>query len=228
MGTSKGYIPPKSQEWRIAKSSVTKMVNSNDTNNGTQKAIRDYAKAYSSTHLGKSNLGVVIGNMLDFLQNISENGLNEALDNLGLSNLVDKEIGEIYIGLIDYFCKENSTIEDSVIRECCLDIFEDNNIINIDDLSNLNPQEFILDFIIKYIQVNFEVSFFEKILGLYKDISTANKKIQEVKQYIDENIRYIYEFEEIIDIDWLGQDGITFINKKCRECYDILASLEEE
>ena len=42
MGTSKGYIPPKNDNWKKAKASITRMVNTEDKKEGIKKAISEY------------------------------------------------------------------------------------------------------------------------------------------------------------------------------------------
>lgn len=228
MGTSKGYIPPKNQEWRKAKTSVTRMITGNDTIVGIKSAVSEYAKAYSLTHLNNSKVGYAVGNLIGFLFNIKENGLEDTLHKEGLENLIGKSNEEIYLGLIDYFCEDNSTIEDSVIRECIVEIFNDNDIVDFEDMDKLDGNNFIKDFIIKYIQVNFEVAFSEKIQGLSESIEESKLRIKEVNQYIDDTIRNLYDVDKLLGINWRGQDGANFINKKCKECYELIMIFEEE
>lgn len=228
MGTSKGYIPPKNQQWKIAKSSVTRMVNGTDRVGGGRGAVSEYAKAYLSTHLNNSKVGVVAGNVLGFLLGAKEYGLEEALHKEGLGYLVGKNSDEIFLGLIDYFCEGNSTIEESVIRECVVEIFNDNNIVNFEDMDNLDANSFIQSFIIKYIQVNFEVAFTEKVQGLCRNIEDGKARIKEVNQHIDDTIRNLYTADELININWRGHEGEDFINKKCKQCYELIMIFEEE
>lgn len=227
MGTSKGYIPPKNEEWKKAKSSITRMINGNDRVDGIKKAVSNYAEAYLSTHINASSIGSVGGKVLSFLENSKEYGLDRALYDEGLGDLVGKSNGEICNGLINYFCSNNTSIDDGIIRECLTDIFDDKEIIDFKDLDKLNNQEFLTEFIIKYIQVNFEVAFSEKVQGLCNNIDEANDKIQDVKEYIDDKIRNTYKIEDLLKINWKGNEGKSFIDKKCKECYRLLQLLEE-
>lgn len=228
MGTSKGYIPPKNREWKTAKMSVSRMINGNGRKEGVKKAVSEYAKAYSSTHLNSSKIGVVAGKALDFFLNAKTKGLNSALKEKGLDALIGKSNEEIYLGLIEYFCTDNSTIEESVLRECVVEVLSNNDVLDLEDLDKFDGNKFIEDFIIKYIQVNFEVAFFEKIQGLCGSIKEANLRIKEINEYIDDSIRNLYEEEELLHIDWKGAEGISFINEKCRKCYELLMLFEEE
>ncbi|NGT94384.1 hypothetical protein [Clostridium perfringens] len=228
MGTSKGYIPPKSKEWRNSKTAVSRMINGNDNVEGVKKAVSEYAKAYSSTHLPLSKAGALISDMLGFFSEVKVNGLNNTLKREGLDNLIGKSNEEIYFGLIEYFCTDNSTIEDSVLRECVVDVLSDNEIVDLENLEKLDGNKFIEDFIIKYIQVNFEVAFAEKVQGLCDSVDESKSKIREVNIYIDDTIRNLYKREEIVNINWRGEEGKLFIDKKCRECYELLMLFEEE
>ena len=228
MGTSKGYIPPKSKEWRNAKAAVSRMINGSDRVEGIKNAVSDYAKAYSSTHLPFSKASALVSDILGFFSDVKVNGLDNTLAREGLDNLIGKSNEEIYFGLIEYFCTDNATIEDSVLRECVVDVLIDNEIVDLDNLEELDGNKFIEDFIIKYIQVNFEVSFAEKVQGLCDSVDESKSKIKEVNRYIDDNIRNLYNREEIVNINWRGEEGKRFIDKKCKECYELLMLFEEE
>ena len=227
MGTSKGYIPPKSKEWRNAKTAVSRMINDSDTAEGIKNAVSEYAKAYSSTHLPLSKAGALISDMLGFFSDVKMNGLDNTLIGEGLGNLIGKSNEEIYLGLIEYFCTDNATIEDSVLRECVVDVLSDNEIVDLENLEELDGDKFIEDFIIKYIQVNFEVSFAEKVQGLCDNVDESKAKIRDINRYIDDNIRNLYNREEIVNINWRGKEGKGFIDKKCRECFELLMLFEE-
>lgn len=227
MGTSKGYIPPKNKEWKNAKSAVTKMINADEKSLGIKNAVSEYAKAYSTTHLGNSKLGAVSGNVIGFLLNAKYYGLDKALSDEGLDFLVGKPIDEIYIGLTNYFCTDNSTLDENVIRDCVIEIFTDNNIVDFEDLDKLDGSILLQNFIIKYIQINFEVAFTEKINGLCETLEKAKSNIEDVKQYIDDTIRNLYEMDELLEINWRGKEGEEFINKRCKECYELIEAFEE-
>lgn len=227
MGTSKGYIPPKNKEWKNAKAAITRMINSNEKSSAIKSAVSDYANAYSSTHLGNSKLAAVSGNVIGFLLNAKNYGLDKALSDEGLDFLIGKPTDEIYIGLTDYFCRNNATIDESIIRDCIIEIFTDNNIVDFEDLDKLDGNTLLQNFIIKYIQINFEVAFTEKIYGLCENLERAKSSIEDVKQYIDDTIRNLYEMDELLGINWRGNEGKDFINKKCKECYELIEAFEE-
>lgn len=227
MGTSKGYIPPKNKEWKNAKAAVTRMINGDEKSLGIKSAVSEYANAYSSTHLSNSKLGAVSGNVIGFLLNAKNHGLDKALSDEGLDFLVGKPTDEIYIGLTDYFCTDNATIDENVIRDCIIEIFTDNNIVDFDDLDKLDGNILLQNFIIKYIQINFEVAFTEKIYGLCENLEKAKSYIEDVKQYIDDTIRNSCKMDELLGINWKGKEGQAFINKKCKECYELIEAFEE-
>lgn len=227
MGTSKGYIPPKNKEWRKAKSDVTRMVNGSEGSEGVKKVVSSYATAYLSTQMGLSSMGKVAGQVLGFLGDLKTNGLNHALLSEGLNELIGKDNEEICNGLINYFCGENKSIDDGVVRDCLVEVFEDKEIIDLDDIDKIGSNEFLIEFIIKYIQFNFEVAFSEKILGLFPNIDEANNKVSEVKMYIDDKLRNMYEKQELLEIDWRSEEGIRFINERCEESYKLLEIFEE-
>lgn len=222
MGTSKGYIPPTTTEWRSAKSSVTRMIKSEDTTSEIKNAVGKYAKAIQSTNGGVYYSANFINDFICFLNSVNNQGLDIALDSIGLSALIGKDTRVIYNSVIDYFCELNSNIQDCIINECFIDILEEHGIFDLENLNSINVNEFILSFIIKYIQINFDVSFHEKIQGLSETLSECQKYIDLVNEYIDNTIRINYNSEKIISYDWNSEAGTNFINAQCKECYDLL------
>ena len=51
--------------------------------------------------------------------------------------------------------------------------------------------------------------------------------VNDVKQYIDDTIRNLYEMDELLGINWKGKEGKDFIDKKCKECYELIQAFEE-
>ena len=63
-----------------------------------------------------------------------------------------------------------------------------------------------------------------------REISSKDKAksyIKDVKQYIDDTIRNLYEMDELLGINWKGKEGKDFIDKKCKECYELIQAFEE-
>ena len=71
------------------------------------------------------------------------------------------------------------------------------------------------------------MSFTEKIQGLYNDIESSKKLINDVNDYIHDNIRNLYDIGELLEINWRSQQGEEFIKHKCSECYELMKSLQE-
>lgn len=91
MGTSKGYIAPKNEQWRQAKGAVTRMMKGSRSSVGINKAISKYADAYMSTHLSKSNVSVVAGGLMNFISAANKYGAESAAKDIGLDSLLDKK-----------------------------------------------------------------------------------------------------------------------------------------
>ena len=71
------------------------------------------------------------------------------------------------------------------------------------------------------------MAFTEKIYGVCENQHKAKFYIKDVKQYIDDTIRNLYEMDELLGINWRGKEGQDFINKKCKECYELIQAFEE-
>ena len=176
MGTSKGYLPPTSIEWKNAKGSLTTHMNcfSNHQKDNSHrgKAVSDYAKAHDSGNkygaVGKAGSKVI-----GLFQLINEQGIENALNEVGLSHLIGKSSSEVFNGLINYFSEGDGTIEDAIVRDSITQLLTNLDINGIEDLGQVSGENVLIDFIVTYIQVDFRTQFFEKI--------QANRSIEESK-----------------------------------------------
>ncbi|WPC42847.1 hypothetical protein [Clostridium sp. JS66] len=228
MGTSKGYIPPKDEHWRKAKLSVTNMVKNRMDKSFISKAVADYGQAYTKTNLNNSVIVSAGARLMDFISLFNDFGFEKALDEVGLSNLVGKDSIEVYLGLLDYFSGDNSTVDKSIVRDCMADILENMDLEGKDDLDKIDGDELLKDFIIKYIQFGFQVSFSEKIEGLVDDIDEMNQIINDVNEYIEVSIVDNYKTLELSEINWKAEEGLSFVKDRCNEAFDILITLRGE
>jgi hypothetical protein len=232
MGTSKGYLPPKGFLWKDAKTAITNMAKNNFNNESVSKALNKYVGARRSTSGSNSGqqynkqMAVSGAKALNFVNLYNSYGLNGTLQQLGLSNLIGKSNEEIYLGLVDYFAPNADTFEDSIVRDCMVEILDDFELFDKEkDENKISDKEFLLGFFIKYIQKSFISNFFEKIQGLCKNIEETNRAIKEVKNYIRVTIETEFTVEDLAGINWTSAQGERFINSKCEEVFNIFKIL---
>jgi len=228
MGTSKGYIPPKSPKWRQAKTAITRMSKGTYNRDDAKKAISRFADAYATTHLPNSNISLVAGGVVNFLHSIGTNGLEETAKSLGLDSLLDKEGLELYKGIIDYFARDFSSTDGEIIRDSLSETLKGLEIETFDDLANITSEEFLIDFIVNFAIKNFEFCFSEKILSNQEMACNYDRIIDDVSIIIENKIVTDIEINNSLQIDYLSKDGQDYIKSICKECFDSLKFIEED
>jgi hypothetical protein len=235
MGTSKGYLPPKGFLWKDTKLAVTNMCKNNYSSESIGNALSNYVQARTSgngssgsesnTNQSKS-ASKSVSKALNFISSFNENGLNGALENLGISVLIGKSSEEIYNGLIDYFAPDSNTIEDTISRECMTEILDDFKIVNLEeDFKPISGEDFFMNFMVKYVQKSFISNFFEKIQGLCTNIEGTNSAIKEIKNYIRVTLETDFTVEQLLSIDLTSNQGEQFISGKCEDAFDVFRIL---
>ncbi|MDI3545148.1 MAG: hypothetical protein PWP68_565 [Rikenellaceae bacterium] len=228
MGTSKGYLPPKGHLWRDAKRAVTNMVNNNFESNLIGKAVSKYIQA---TRLGNGSISAnkqqVISNAgakaASFISLAQSKGFNEALNQVGLKHLIGKSNEEIYMGLLDYFTGNGSSLDEFIVRDSMAELMKELFLDVTDDkdfgelINELDINKFIKDLIIKFVQKDFLANFSEKIEGKCNSIDEYKNAEKNIKDFIRLKIDSCYTVEELSEIDWNGVEGINFIKSRCSE-----------
>lgn len=226
MGTSKGYIPPKNEQWRQAKGAVTRMMKDSRSSAGISKAISKYADAYMSTHLSKSNVSVVAGGLMNFISAANKYGTENAAKDIGLDSLLDKKGNELYKGLIDYFARDFSTTDMQIIRESLSETLKRLEIETFKDFEQINSEEFLIEFIIQFAIKNFETCFAEKIFTNSELSKDYDRVMDDVGSAIENRIVADIQLEKKFDLDYTSKEGQAYISSVCKDCYADLKRME--
>lgn len=238
MGTSKGYLPPTGHLWSGAKRAVTNMAKNNFGRESVGKAISKFANAKTSSNGGSSsafsNFSISGAKAINFLNYAKQYGFDEALREVGLQNLIGKKNDEVYVGLLDYFSGEGSTLDKNVVRDSMSEVLKENMDDITDDkdyddiIANIDINKFIIDFITAFTQKSFLTNFSEKIEGLCKNLDEYISAENNIKDFIRVEIERKYNFEDLSKIDWKGEQGKEFINKKCSDAYEIFKMWKDD
>lgn len=238
MGTSKGYLPPTGYLWSDAKRAVTAMARNNFQGSGIGRAVSKFADATmsgkSSASGGLNSFASSASSAIGFFDYVGQYGFNEALNKVGLQNLVGKSNEEIYIGLLDYFSGDGSSIEKNITRDSMSELLKEqfldmNDEDDYDDIiANMDMNKFIKDFIIKFIQKSFLTNFSEKIEGLCKNLDEYVTAENNIKDFIKIEIDKKYTYEELSKVDWNGSEGKSFMNAKCEKAFEIFRIWKED
>lgn len=227
MGTSKGYIPPKSPEWKQAKGAITSMARGTYDGETAKKAISKFAEAFVSTHLPKSNVADVAGGFLNFLQSINNEGVKQAAERYGLNNLLDKSGNDLYIGILDYFSRDIGTIDGQIIRNSLYEALKELGVDTFEDLSQVDSSEFLITFLIDFAINNFDECFSEKILSNQDNIKNYEQILENVESIISSKILSDVHIHDVLKMDFLSIEGQNYIKSVCTECFNCLVALKE-
>ena len=116
MGTSKGYIAPTRIEWSNSKKAVTQMLHNRNIDSFTKVASK-FATAMKTDTNNKSIFSKAASGILGFSKNISDYGLNYALNQINRSDLIGKSSSEIWNELFNEYTNNSSTAEEALAAD---------------------------------------------------------------------------------------------------------------
>lgn len=232
MGTSKGYLPPTGYLWTKAKRSVTNMVNHNFESESMGKAVGNYARAVSGgsdrSHRSRVTRLAEVGSRAgEFFGIAQSEGIESALEKIGLADLTDRDSVEVYAGLLDYLTGNGSTLDDSVVRDSMSEVLKEEIERQLDEkeigeiIEQIDMENFFMELITKFIQKDFLLLFAEKIQAKCGSVKKYKEAEQQIKTFIKKQISDGYVYKDISKIDWSGTQGKEFIEKRCNEVFTV-------
>jgi len=237
MGTSKGYTPPTGYLWADSKRAVTNMVRNDFSPLSIGKAISSFSRALSNglanAQTPASQMAAVGARAVNFIESVREFGFEETLKKSGLLHLQNLAPDELRLGLLNYFSgSEHSLYEDiaqqslrELMRELLVDVATEEDYNSM--MSTIKTEEFIREFIIKFIQNSFLTNFSEKILALFDKVSEYQEAERTIKSFIRNSLMSEYPMDKLSVIDWTGPEGRQIIEEKCNKALDILTVWSE-
>lgn len=230
MGTSKGYIPPTRPEWSKAKRAVSIYLRNNDLES-KKKAVAKYAEARHIDGIkgtaGETPFAHAVGKILSFVKNISDNGLDEALNRFDRNDLIGKSPETIVHEMLDDFTNHGATAEDSLALAALATAFEVLKIETPDDLVNMNLDLFLLEVIIAFVNHDFDFRFYEKISQGRTPKETCDI-LGDVHGYINCTLRNQLTSANIrkINLNRMRNNEIVF--KMLDDAFDVCMTIYEE
>ncbi|MFJ7368282.1 hypothetical protein ACIQVU_02360 [Lysinibacillus sp. NPDC098008] len=229
MGTSKGYLPPNGHLWSDTKRAVSGIKRNGLSSDSVGKALSKFSKATGGGYrtAGQSSVGTSGGKALNFAGLVNAGGLDYALGEIGLSHLKGRDAESILDGLIEYFCEGSNDLQveiaDGALKELMEELFSE--VTSNEQLEqvykDMEPNFFIKEYLIKYVEQYFFANFAEKINSLCDGLNQTLAMQERIKEYIRLEIEESYQNDNLEDMDWRGNQGQRYIYSKCNEVWSI-------
>lgn len=221
MGTSKSYISKSTQNNKNVKIALRSYL---DGNNTDIKKVADRigsVLADPKSSPVKNEVGKSIGGILSFFDSVKSNGLSKVVNENVFKRLQSLKGPELINELLNNFLSDNITPEDAIIRNSLYDMLEFLKIESITDIENIDTKKCIVIFIIKYIQNTFLLQYGEYIAKKWGNVK-KNSVVKEINECIHDMTYHELIKGNIDNIDWNGETGKIYIEKKCQEANRLL------
>ena len=241
MGTSSsrsGQNSRTGEQWSKAKHDTTSFANG--TGASAKEALSSFASGMldmygrsSVTNGGDQISGLVAtvgANLFDFISELAEKGIDEALQDHGLSELIGKPKNEIVAGIADHFCSQTGLLDEAIVQNTVLDVLTE--LFEIDENQDNDPDELndkvisdneVIDmlelFLVHYLQHIFMSelgSCIDKMQGFTAE--KARQKEAEIESVLRSYVHFRVENIDITKFSWktmqaqkLIDDSLKFV-----------------
>lgn len=199
MGTSKGYIAPSTPKWTLAKRWVTIYLG-NSSESNKKAAISKFANAMNSNETINKRVSSVFSNFVSFVSSVQNDGLSQALDDIGKKHLKSLPPEEAFLELMNSF-SEVSTIDDNIANLAIGETFEVLKINGFEDLSKVGINELIKELVCQFAQLKFAQMFDKQIRNKCEDTIVENRKLKDLQDYIYFTLKNELVAEKIAEIN---------------------------
>lgn len=226
MGTSKGYISPSTPKWVSAKRRVSAYISSPSVSKKKEVAAR-YAQAMSDNNSLYKRATAVFSNFASFVLQGQSNGFDRVLNDYQLNQIIDLPPEEALSELINAF-SDGSTIDDDLACLCIYSALEELSINTLDDLSNLDVNILIKEFVCQFSMLKFAQLFDKHIKSKCDNIAVANARMQDIQEYIYNELMEKLTLERINAINPLNLANEQLVNNIMQEAFNILEHYYDE
>lgn len=254
MGTSKGYGMPVGGDWTPLKKAATSFVNTKGqdlasvgnllnsylkANGGVQAFVRGQAGSQQSSRTGSQQGSGTAGrktgqNLGGFLASVGDLGLDKALREAGLSDLIGKSATEVSTGLLDFLAGPANTLDEQAARSALTKINDEllKDTQTYDDVDKAFSKSLDKDRIERIVTTFFGYYLYELFCRDFyeqwvKKVGTdqANQSLYSVKDCIEWSLKSKLTNKDVAKIDWYGQQGQKLIQQIMQETLAIFEVL---
>jgi len=183
MGTSKGYIAPSTPHWSRAKRSITSYLNDSSDRKKTAATV-GYARAMNGDGFSNSRVVQAFSGISAFAAASRDKGVNAALKEIGREDILALSPEDALSELILDFANDGATIDDALALDCISDALAVLEIDSFEDLSRIDTNRLIKEFVCQFSKHKFAQLFDKQIRNKFPNIEEANAKISELQEFI--------------------------------------------
>lgn len=219
MGTSKGYIAPKTTHWSQSKRAVTSYINHGDSNSRA-KAANKFATAMKQDIGTSKSFAKASGNILAFANAVTRNGINQALQDIGRADLIGKTAEEVFIELVNDFTNYGSTVEDYLSAEAIASALKELQIVDLEQLKDVSCEELLKEMLIEYTKFSFAFRYEEKI-STKKSPAETKKLLEEMNKHISNELHSKLDLSELKTVDFNSLNTSELVEGYLLEAYEV-------
>lgn len=219
MGTSKGYIAPKTVHWSKAKRAVTSYINNGDGNSRANTASK-FASAMKHDIGTSGSFVKASSNILLFANAVSRGGINQALRDFGRADLIGKNAEEVFNELINDFTNCGSTTEDYISAEAISSALKELQIVDMEQLKDVLCEQLLREMLIEYTKFSFAFRYEEKI-RMKKSPAETKKLLEEMYKYISDELHNNLDLSELKTVDFKKLNTSEVVEKYLLEAYEV-------
>lgn len=235
MGTSSSYTAPSTGSWPAVKRKVTYFAKQGGAGPTTPaRVVSAYVQALGGKTAAAS--GATVGKSTArrlgaFLSTTLSQGLNQALEQAGLSELIGQDAMTVVYGLTDYLVGHGSTIEETVAKEATLRVLESLlKDVGADDIETVFGSRVNEEGVNNLLELFLREYVFARLLQviqerLQKGAVNAEQAVRleaKLKRYIKEQVRFKSTLLNLAEVDWSSQEASGLINSLFEDAYGVL------
>lgn len=226
MGTSQAYQAPTTPQWGELKGDVTRISSDGAvtfdvagsvlggyirTNGGAERM------AHGGGAIGGSRVAQAVGRRFaGFVGSVAGQGLDGALRDAGLEELIGRPAGEVTLALVDQLCEDGSILDEIDARNALSDLTQEllAGAETYEEVKQRFEERFQLSaignllsrFFGHYIYHQFCRVFYERLVSKHGEEKTSGF-LKSIKRFITSTLRLKTFGKNLSRIKWAGQEG---------------------
>lgn len=220
MGTSKGYIAPSTPKWALAKRGISGYAGNPSASN-KKEAVSKFAKAMNSDNAMTNRASAVFSSFASFVSSSRNNGLKQTLNDYGKSYINSLPPEEAFFQLINSFSEGNTT-DDIIANNCISEAMVILDVNDLNEISTIGINTLIKELVCQFAKQKFAQMFDKQIRNKCNNVITANKRLEELQEYIYFTIKNELTEEKISEINPLELADEEIVNNTMNTAFDYL------